>query len=215
MSRCCLLMLVVLVESVLGPERLLSQSPPRPDNLTVMQRLFDEVAERVMGSVPSESEAPLVVAPIADPTSPAYLWRARLVMLAVENGRSVFAKDSTMGAPGYFRIDYQLLACGVEYDLVRRGWLWKKKVLQRKAAVEVDIEIIEQPAGRIRIHEVFRADFADTLRASELSRLDNPPHPFAVGRPSNQADDANILEPILLALAAGAAIYALYSLRSQ
>jgi hypothetical protein len=208
-------MLIVLIESVLGPESLLPQSPPRPDNLTVMQRLFDEVAERVIGNVRSEPEAPVVIAPAADPASPAYLWRARLVKLAMDQGRSVFAKDSTIGAPRYFRIDYQVLACGVDYDLVRRGWLWKKKVLQRKVAVEVDIEIIEQPSGRISLHEGFRAAVADTLRASELSQLDNPTPPFAVGRSSERADDANILEPVLLTLAAGAAIYALYSLRSR
>lgn len=200
---------------MLMPERILSQSLPRQNNLAVFLKLFDEVAESVTVQLATVPTLPIVLLPAEDQASAAYLLRARLVKLALEKGHAVFAKDSLALHQNYLNLAHQLLVCEMEYSMVKGGGLFRRSALRRKAVVEVDVEVTEYPAALVRLHDSFRAEFADTLRSSEIHQLEDPKFAFTVGHQPRESGWAKLMEPALLALAAGAAIYALYSLRTR
>lgn len=200
---------------MLMPERIPAQAPNRPDNLMLLQTLCDRVAEQIVKQLLQEPGATVFLPAVEDAASSAALLRGRIVKRALDAGHRVFAMDSSLAAQNYLQLEGQSLACGVEYDVVRSGGLWRRSTVRRRAAVEVDVEVTEHPSGQVRRRETFKAEVADTVRASEISRLENPDMPFTIGNQPRQSVWPRIIEPLVLTVAAGAAVYALYSLRSQ
>jgi len=201
--------------SLLIPERLFSQAPRRPDNLEVFQKLFDKVARHITEKSGTRNEIPIFLTPIEDETSIAALLRGRIIADALEKARIVYSHDSSSSNSNYLQINGSVLRYGVEYNPVRTGWLFRKSTARRYAVIEVDIELIEKPAGRVWLHDLFRAEYADTVRSSEIKELENPQVPFTVGQVRRRSAWSQIVEPLLLAAGTGVAIYALYALRSR
>jgi len=160
--------------SLFIPEKLLSQASERPDNFDVFQKLFDKVSRHITEESAALSEIPILLAPIEDETSIAALLRGRIIAGALEKGRVVYSRDSSANGQNYLQINSQVLKYGVEYSPVRTGWLFRKSTARRSAVIEVDIELIEKPAGRIWLHDLFKAEYADTVRSSEINELENP-----------------------------------------
>lgn len=200
---------------LLTPSVILSQPIERPDNLAVFQKLFDELAVHLVQQLPTDQASPVILPQFQEATSAAGLLRARIVKYLLAKGSTVFVTDSAYAEQNYLRMTNQLLRCQVRYEQVHGGGLWRRRTLRRQALVEVDVEVIEQPSGQFRLQDSYRSEFADTLRASEIRALENLRFPFTIGRWPRQSVWVQMVEPALLTLAAGAAIYALYSLRSQ
>jgi len=207
--------LIFACASLFIPEKLLSQAPERPDNFEVFQKLFDKVSRHITEESAALSDIPILLTAIEDEASIAALLRGRIIAGALEKGRIVYSGDSLSADPNYLQINSQVLKSGVVYSPVRTGWLFRKSTARRSAVVEVDIELIEKPAGRIWLHDLFKAEYADTVRSSEIKELENPQVPFTVGDLRRKSAWAHIMEPLLLAAGTGVAIYALYALRSQ
>jgi len=204
-----LLMLMVV------PERFFAQNAEPQDNFAIFQRLFDNVAERVTDRLAADHARPLVVAPAMEPTSALAALRARIVKTAIDKGYKVFGADSLLANQQFVRIDLRFVNSTIDYTQVQNSFLWRRGMVQRQALVEVNAEVVEQPTSRILVQEFFKADFADTVRASALSKLEDPQHGFTVGRAPRRTFWARITEPLLLTVSTGAALYALYALRSR
>jgi hypothetical protein len=201
---------------MLMPEKIPAQPPDRPDNFTLLQMLCERVADQMLKRLKAEAGDAIFLPPVKDASSCEALLRGQIVNHALDAGHRVFTKDSSLAVQNYFQLNSQLLKCEVEYIIARSGGLWRRSTVRRQTAVEAEIEVTEHPSGQILMHESFKAVFADTVRASETHRLENPSLPFTVGSgPRQQSVWARILEPLALAAAAGVAVYALYSLRSQ
>jgi hypothetical protein len=192
-----------------------SQASERDDNLAVFQKLFDRAADRVTNQLSAARSDIVVTVPAGDPTSAFAMLRARAMKRALEAGHRVFDADSVAGYAGYIRIAFPLLQCKVEYANVRSGFLWRSGSVRRQITVDVDAEVTEQPSARVLVADSFRADFADTVRSSEIGRLEYPQTGFTGGRRPSPSLGSQVLEPLLLTISAGAAIYALYALRSR
>jgi len=210
-----LLSLLFACASLLMPERLFSQIYERPDNFDIFQKLCDSVAEQITNKSGALSEMPILLAPIEDEASIAALLRGRIIAGAIEKGRVVYGLDSSSNGPNYLQINSQVQRYGVEYSPARSGWLFRKSTARRHAALEVDIELSEKPAGRVWLHDLFKAEYADTVRSSEINELENPRLSFTIGNQRRKSTWSQMMEPLLLVVGTGAAIYALYALRSQ
>jgi hypothetical protein len=194
----------------------LAQKREPPDNFTVFQGLFDKVAAQVTHRLPVDHQAiPVVVAPAVEVASAAAMLRARVVKIAIDRGHTVFGTDSLSGSRQFIRISFPFVNCAVEYTQVKGGFLWRRGTMRRQAMIELNAEVVEEPATRILLQEFFRADFADTVRSSDLSSLEDPQHEFTVGREPRRSGWAQVMEPLLLIVSTGAAAYALYALRSR
>lgn len=196
------------------PERFFAQHAEPPDNFAIFQRLFDNVAERVTDRLAADQALPIVVAPAAEPTSALAALRSRIVKTAIGKGYKVFGADSLL-ANQFVRINLPFVNSTIEYAQVQNSFLWRRGMVQRQALVEVNAEVVEQPSSRILLQDFFKAEFADTVRASALGSLEDPQHGFTVGRAPRRSFWARITEPLLLTVSTGAAIYALYALRSR
>jgi hypothetical protein len=193
----------------------LSQPIGQDDNLAVFQKLFDKAAGQVVAQLSTGRPDVVVVVPVDDPASALWMLRMRTMKRAMENGHRVFDADSLSGTGGYVRVSFPRVDCTVDYANVRSGFLWRSGSLRRRLTVELGAEVTEQPSARVLITDVFRADFADTVRSSEITRLEESQSAFTRGRMPPQSFGARVFEPLLLTISTGAAIYALYALRSR
>jgi hypothetical protein len=201
--------------SSFSAELLFSQATERSDNFEILQTLCDKIAKRITEECAPAGDIPIFLTPIEDQASMAALLRGRIVARSLEKGRIVYSHDSSSNAANYLQIESPVLKYGVEYSPVRAGWLFRKSTARRYAAIEVDVELIEKPAGRVWLHDLFKAEFADTIRASEINELENPRLPFTIGNQRQKSTWSQMMEPLLLVVGTGVAIYALYALRSQ
>lgn len=197
------------------PGMVFPQVVEQPDNFAVYQKLFDKVAVHITNQVSADGETAIVVPLFEDQASPRTVLRAQAIKSAIEKGLSVFSTDSLLKGQSYLRVAFPLLNCATEYSQVRHGFLWRRGTLRRQAMIEVSIEIIEQPSTRVVMQEFFKAGYADTVRSSEIRRLENPRYAFTIGREPRRSVRSQLMEPLLLAVSTGAAIYALYALRSR
>lgn len=215
MGYAYLFALLCACASLLIPERLFSQTLNRPDNFEVFQKLVDKVSRQITVESKSLSEIPIFLKPIEDEVSIAALLRGGIVTRALEEGRVVYSVDSSSYNEKYLQVNSPLQRYGVGYSTVKTGWLFRKSRVRRYVFLEADVELIEKPSGRVMMHDLFKAEFADTVRSSEINDLEDPHVPFTVGQLQHRAAWSQIMEPLLLVAGAGVAVYALYALRSQ
>lgn len=197
----------------LMPEMVLPQPTERPDNLAVFYQLFDSLAVRLVRQLPGEQPMPCTLADAGDATSAAGLLRARTVKHLLERGNTVFSADSSATVLLHLRIRQHLLRCQVRYQRVQdsppqAGW-------RRLVVAEAEVEAVEHPSRRTWLQDFYRSEFADTLRADEIRALEDPRFPFTIGRWPPRSLWSKMLEPLLLTVAAGAVVYALYALRTR
>ncbi len=207
--------LIFVCASLFMPMRIFSQTPERPDNFDVFQQLCDSVAGRITKKSAALSEIPIVLAPIEDQASLAKLLHGKIIAGAIEKGRAVYSLDSSSNDSRHLQINNRVMNHSVTYSTVKTGLLFRKSTRRRHVAIEVDTELIEKPAGRVWLHDLLKAEYADTVRSSEINELENPQIPFTVGDLRRGSAWSHIMEPLLLAVGTGVAIYALYALRSQ
>ena len=190
-----------------------AQSTVWDDNLAVLLRMFGEISDSVRLQLPSSGRRWLVMPEVADLASADYLLRARMARSFLAQGDTVFTTSPV--AQEHWRITPRLLRCELTYQQVRSGGFWRRSKWRRQALVEVEVEQLELPSGRLAREGTFHRVYADTLSAQGIRELENPRMAFTMGRWPRPSGWAQVVEPVLLTAAAAGAIYALYALRTQ
>lgn len=185
-------------------------------NLQLLQEAFRTCAAQAVAAFPAADSMAAVARSHAGENSPErLLHNAAVEILQSKKGLSVFDETNVLKGVA---VRYKLLQCDLTYAKLPGGWLgWLRRARAERAVhVSVDFDIHQQETGRIYWQGIVTETSKDTIQASEIASLENPAMPFTAGR-WLQRDDGQRrwVEPVILAAATGAVIYAFYTLRSQ
>jgi len=89
----------------------------------------------------------------------------------------------------------------------------KKKTFKRKSSIDLFIKIVS-PDQEILLSQTAQHAVQDTIKKSDINRVENPRLEFTVGnRPTSLW--LNIVEPVAVSLVTGMIIYSFYTFRSR
>ncbi len=184
------------------------------NNRQFTEKLFHQIAQRAVRPLDSLPHAPVAIAhrSVAQETIDRLLYRKLIEVLQNEKARKVFASAETPASA--VRLDYKIAAFELTYRKLPAGWFRSAKI-RREASARVDFDFQLPGSGAVFFQGVIAGTQADTLRAAQVARSETPELPFTVGKWEEQSGRRKVWEPMLLAAATGAIVYAFYSLRSH
>lgn len=162
---------------------------------------YIELAVRCLAEAPDTALAFVLAAPQAMP----YL-RPALTSRWAEEGRTVFLPDSAGGAPVTLR--YAVEEADVAYARVGRRRVGRAVTLGLRYS-------LVGPGGRLLGEQRCRETVRDTLRRSDLARVDSGVYDEARAEPPEGGLFRRVLEPAALTAAAAGIVYLFFSVRSS
>lgn len=102
----------------------------------------------------------------------------------------------------------------VEYSDIRRESFLGPKTLKRRVYLQLSAKVTVQPAGTLVLAKEFQEESPDTIRLSDIERVESPHLPVTRGKIPGEGFFSNFAEPLVLIGAIAVAVYLLFSVRS-
>ena len=184
------------------------------NNYQFAQGVLQQIARRAAAQLQQAKDLPVVVAhrAVAQESAERLLYQALIEVLRAEKSREIFANADSAG--NAVRIDFRLAEFELSYRQLPAGWFRSGKI-RRAASAAADFDLQHTRTGAIYFQGMLTETRADTLTAAQVQLVETPGSSFTAGKWEEQAAGRKLWEPLLLAAATGAVIYAFYSLRSQ
>lgn len=182
-------------------------------NHLFVEKAMRQIAGQAVSPLDSLRRVPVAVAhrPLEQNSAERLLYQKLIECLRAREFRTVAAAtDSSADA---VRIDFKIVAFDLTYHKLPAGWFRSGK-MRRAVKTLVDFDI-RSAGGEVHFQGMLSAARADTLPAKLAGQIETPELPLTRGRWEEDGNGKSMWEPLLLAAATGAVVYAFYSLRSQ
>jgi hypothetical protein len=176
-------------------------------NLEVMRTLAGRVGAYVGGTLAAGDSSSVTVT-ILPKESGWYIEGAFLAELAKKG------LHTTSTAPGRYAANIGISDARVEYSDIRRESFLGPKTLNRKVYLQLSAKVTDQPAGTLILAKEFQEVSLDTIRLSDIERVESPHLPVTRGKIPGEGFFSNFAEPLVLIGAIAVAVYLLFSVRS-
>jgi hypothetical protein len=200
---------------ILGASLAMAQTAPDvANNQQRMEEVFHHIARRAATWLDKTEDSPVVVAhrSLEQRGAERLLYQALIEVLQEEPARTVFAHADTLAQVTL--MNFKIVEVGLTYRKLPAGWFRSGKI-RREAKAVVDFDIRHARTGAVYFQGHVSEARADTLSSSQLQKLETPEFEFTTGTWEEENHGHKFWEPVLLAAATGAVIYAFYSLRSH
>jgi hypothetical protein len=189
-------------------------TPDVTSNEQLVEKVFHQIARHAVARLDTAEKLPVIVAhrSLEQEGAERLLYQELIEVLRVENSRTVFARADTLAEATL--MNFKIVALVLTYRKLPAGWLRSGKI-RRQAKAVVDFDIQHARTGAIYFQGHVREARADTLASAQIQKLETPGVEFTVGTWEEEGQGHKFWEPVLLAAATGAVIYAFYSLRSH
>ena len=214
-----LLSLAALLFACGRTARVATPDTEKPTNLDLLAQAVTSVAAELVGTAEVEPLTALVVhghAASAEVASFVETWvvselqrnsRRRIYMAKADSGR-------TDGGEELYKLDFTVLQLGVEYAERRGDGLFQRPTVERTARVRMAAKLMS-PRERVLWAGERKARVRDRLPVAQVARAEADVPDFARGKvPAPGGLLRTVLEPLVLATAAGAVIYFFFSFRN-
>jgi hypothetical protein len=184
------------------------------NNLQLLEDVFHQIARRAVDQLEPAKDLPVIVAhrSLEQATAERLLYQELIEILQIEKSRTIFTRPDSLAQAAV--INFKILECGLRYRKLPAGWLRSGKI-RREAKAVVDFDLQNARTGTIYFQGLVGEVRADTLSSAPVQDLETPGLDFTVGKWEEESPGRKFWEPLLLAAATGAVIYAFYSLRSH
>jgi hypothetical protein len=174
-----------------------------------------QAARRAVSSLDSLSNIPVMVAhrPFEQESIERLLYQKVIELLLAEQLPVVSSANADSSANAV-RFNFKIIAFDLKYLKLPAGWFRSGRI-RRAAQAVIDFDIQNAATGTIYFQDLVAEARTDTLPAQLKGQIETPELPYTIGSWEESSGGKSIWEPLLLAAATGAVIYAFYSLRSH
>ncbi len=199
----------------LGASLAMAQTAPDvASNQQRVEEVFHQIARRAVVWLDKSEDFSVLVAhrSLEQQGAERLLYQELIEVLQRENARTVLTHADTLAQVTL--MNFKIVELGLTYRKLPAGWFRSGKI-RREAKAVVDFDIRHARTGAVYFQGTVSEARADTLLSSQLKELETPGFEFTAATWEEENRGHKLWEPVLLAAATGAVIYAFYSLRSH